>query len=177
MRRIFLLVLVLPVVFVSVGLLAGEDATPEDLFKLGTTYEKEKTYKKAIDAYERFLKAAPGDPQAFDAAMGIARSMLGLRQWSQAVKRLGPVLEKTGEGTLDRARCLKFMGTTTGLHSGGSSPVVAQLEQAEFIFLVFREVRRRKPVLLRELLPGIVGRPTLWREKGDLHTDGHQHDD
>jgi len=134
MRRFLLVLLVLPVVFLSVTLLAGEDPSPEELFKLGSTYEKEKTYKKAVDAYERFLKAAPEDPRAFDAEMGIARSLLGLNQWYQAVQRLTPVVAGTKEGTIERAQCLMLRGTTLAERSGGSEQVVAQLAEAAGIF-------------------------------------------
>ncbi len=134
MRRVVLLSsLAVVAVLVSSALLA-QQASPEELLKLGDTYFKEKTFKKAIESYDKFLEAAPGHAEAHRVRLNVARSFLGLNQWPAAVERLKKALEGTKEGTVERAETLALLGGTVGVRRGGNAQVTKWLSEADSTF-------------------------------------------
>ena len=86
-RRLLVVVVLLPLVLAPAG--AGkEDGSlgADELLKLGDTYLKEKTFKKALEYYRRFLASHPDAAERFSVHERAARAMMGLRQFHQAIK-------------------------------------------------------------------------------------------
>ncbi|MHC4472826.1 MAG: tetratricopeptide repeat protein, partial [Planctomycetota bacterium] len=134
MRRLLLSLLVISTALLGAHLLAEEKLRPDELLKLGDTYFREKTFKKAIDAYERLLRSAPDHPRTLHAKIRIGRSYLGLRQWWQAMERLKPLHAETEKGSVARAEVAHLLGATAGRHWGGSKEVVGWLDEAVAVY-------------------------------------------
>ncbi|MCU0727845.1 MAG: MG2 domain-containing protein, partial [Planctomycetes bacterium] len=148
MRRFALpLFLLVGLSVLAAGRLVGQEASPEELLKLGDTYFGEKTYKKAVEAYERLLATAPAHPEAHRVRMNIARGRIGLNQWGEAWKGLGEMLPGTGEGTRERAEVLGLLGGTSAQRRGGSKEIVDWLEEAQKVYGAIGEKDARRSVL------------------------------
>jgi uncharacterized protein YfaS (alpha-2-macroglobulin family)/tetratricopeptide (TPR) repeat protein len=148
MRRLGLPVLSLVVLSVlAAGHLLGQDASPEELLKLGDTWFAEKTFKKAVEAYERLLAAVPAHPEAHRVKMNLARCHIGLNQWALALKGLREMIDGTKEGTRERAEVLALLGGTSAQRGGGSKEVWGWLEEAQKTFGTLGDRDARMAVL------------------------------
>jgi alpha-2-macroglobulin len=157
-RRLLVLVLLLivPVLFAPAG--AGkedESLAATELLKLGDTYLKEKTFKKALEYYRRFLTAHADAPERFGVHERVARAMIGLRQFHQAIKALEAVIPTAPAGSLDRARLEGLAGKTWADYRGGSKKCVAYLDAA---LAVYRKDVAKTPGLQGALIETLFSR-------------------
>jgi len=146
MRTVALLLLAATILLAGVNLLA-KDASPGDLIRTGDAFFAKKTYKKALEAYESYLKAEPKGDRAHHARMRIAASLLGIRQRWQAVSRLKAFVAETEAGTLERAETARLLGATLVRHWGGRKETIAWLDEARAYFAAKKMTREEIGVL------------------------------
>ena len=175
--RFLLLIALLSFLLSPFGL--GEDAgklSRDELLKLGDTYLKEKTFKEALDAYQRFLASFPDAPERFAVHERLARALVGLRQARKAFESLEKVLPETPPGSLDRARIVGLLGQTLTSFEGGSKRGIAYLDEA---IAYLRPARRDDPSLVADLRRDLLVRAhalvTSWDYRLDFESWRKEH--
>jgi len=133
MRRLIVLALALVVTLAGARLLAGEQS-PEQLLREADAYFARKTFRKALESYEKLLEAEPDYPTRAHAEIRVARCQIGLRQHRQAVEGLRKTVPTLEEGSLERAEAAHLLGATLGGRWGGSKEVVERLDEAIAVY-------------------------------------------
>ncbi|MEN8150928.1 MAG: MG2 domain-containing protein, partial [Planctomycetota bacterium] len=153
--RTLALFLVLSVAAVSIGTaLLAEEPSPDELIATGDRFFERKTFKQALASYEAYLKALPDGPKAHHARMGVARSLLGIRQRWQAVERLKKFVAKTEPKTQERAEVTKLLGHTLVAHWGGRTETIAWLDEA-LDWYAGKEMKTEQIAVLFDIAAGL----------------------
>jgi uncharacterized protein YfaS (alpha-2-macroglobulin family)/tetratricopeptide (TPR) repeat protein len=148
-RLAIVLLLAAPLLMAPVGIGEDDARSREELLKLGDTYLKEKTYKRALEAYQRFLARFPEDPERFAVHEKVGRAMLGLRNRHGAIQMLRAVRPKAPAGSLERARLAGLLGAAMASYHGGSKECVSHLDEA---LAIYRKLAADRPDIRRTLL-------------------------
>lgn len=83
---------------------AGEDLTPTLLLRVGEAHADAQDWERSLAAYERFLRAEPDSPYAYEARFGVGRAHESLGRHDEAIAAYTTVVEGHDGPTAARAQ-------------------------------------------------------------------------